>query len=143
MNLSEDEFSRCNAFYGEMVLDGRINALRETYFFKGWVPEEKSHTICLWLKDDMGGYYSPGKITVDDTYIISNGIEHVLTQFKHSFINEGSRVFEYIFDDKTDSEMFGIFLILLRNTLTFKGYRATQYFDRDPSIIHIIDKRLV
>ena len=64
--MSEEEIIRCNAFHDEVSLDMRINSFRETQNFKSWAPKEKTHTICLWLKDAMGGYYSPGKMVLDN-----------------------------------------------------------------------------
>lgn len=139
--LSTKDRIECSSFFGEMALDKRINMLRETLLYKNWVPEEESHTICLWLKDSMGGYYSPGKMTIDDTYIISNGGHKVLYTFQRSFNTEGKKPFQYVYTSK-DSKEFGDFLIILRNTLMTQGYKASKTINVDNSLINVIDNRL-
>ena len=54
----------------------------------------------------MGGYYSPGKMTIDDTYIISHGGHKMLYTFQKSFNTEGKKPFQYVYTSK-DSKDFG------------------------------------
>ena len=138
--ISEQDYLQCDLFLREMTLDMRINAFRETEHFKDWVPEEKSHVLCIWLKDDMGGYYSPGKMTIDDSYLIANGGENVLQEFIKSLCREGKKVFEYVYSSN-DSEKFGKFLLLLRNTLEIQCYKPSQKTIVSHDVINIIDKR--
>ena len=140
--MTDDLVNQCNTFYDEMLLDRRINFLRETNEFKDWVPEEKSYTLCIWLRDDMGGYYSPGKMVIDETYLVSNGAERLLNLFRNSLQKEGNKMFEYIYSSSVDNEKFGNFLILLRHTLEMKGYKASQKVHMESDFINIIDNRI-
>ena len=123
-----------------MALDNRINSLRETEWFKNWAPEEKTYTLCLWIKDVTGHYYSPGKMIIDDTYLISNGGKKMITEFRQSFNKEGMKIFQYTYQD-SDEEGFGDFLMLLRQTILLEGYRVYQNTPLDPDVLNIIDNR--
>ena len=131
----------CSIFVDEMTLDGRINALRETDSFKLWVPEEESHTLCLWLRDDLHGFYSPGKMIIDDSYLIDNGADTLLQEFRRSFNKEGKKMFEYVYSATKDNTKFGDFLLLLRSSLEMQGYRPSQKTSFDSNVINIIDER--
>jgi len=136
--MTDEECMRCKVFFDEMALDGRINSLRETEYFKNRVPEEKSHTICLWLKNKYCGYYSPGKIDIDDTYLLANGAEQLLDKFRRSFNREGRKPFEYEYSRKNDSKKFGDFLLLIRRTLEIQGYKPAQKINLDVNVINIV-----
>ena len=80
--MNDTEKVRCKLFYDEMTLDRRINALRSKENFKYFVPEEESHTICLWLVNEIVGFYSVGKIVIDDMYLLGHGAQQILEKFK-------------------------------------------------------------
>jgi len=136
--MTDQERLSCSVFFDEMTLDGRINLLRETENFKNFVPEEKSHTICLWLQDALYGYYSPGKIVIDDTYLLANGAEQLLDEFRRSFNREGRKPFEYEYSRTKDTKKFGDFLLLLRRTLEMQGYKPSQKINLDVNVINIV-----
>jgi len=139
--ISEEEKARCNTFLNEMTLDSRINTLRENDFFKHIVPEEESHTVCLWLIDQYGGFYSPGKMVIDDSYLRANGADSLLKEFRKSLKNEGLKPFEYVYSTK-DNTLFGDFLLLLRYTLEMQGFKPSQKTGFDSNVINIIDERV-
>ena len=141
--ITVEEQTICNSFYNEMTLDGRINSLRETDEFKYFVPEEASHTICLWLRDDFNCFFSPGTMIIDDSYLIANGADTLLKQFKQSFNNEGTTSFEYVYSSTDDSTQFGDFLLLLRSTLEMQCYNPAQKTSFDSNVINVVDKRLL
>ena len=141
---SKEMNDKCFTFYNEMKIDGRINMLRQTSEFDYFTPEEQSHTICIWVNDGHGMYYSPGNIKIDDSYLISNGGEDVLKMFVKSFNNEGRRVFEYVFSkaQTEEEEKFGTFLKLVRYTLELQDYPRSMKIQLDPNVINIVDERI-
>ena len=142
MMMTDQDRVRCNTFFDEMTLDGRINALRETNRFKPWVPEEASHTLCIWLRDDFNGLYSPGKMIIDDSFLLANGAGTVLEEFRKSFNKEGRKMFEYVYSTTKDNTKLGDFLLLLRSTIEMQGYKPSQKTSFDNNVINIIDKRV-
>jgi len=140
--MSVDQLALCTTFLDEMTLDGRINALRETNDFKDLVPEEASHTICLWIMDDFHGLYSPGKMIIDDSYLVANGADVLLNEHRRSLNKEGRRPFKYVYSYEDKNKKLGDFLLLLRSTLEMQGYTPAKKTTFDSNVIHIVDERI-
>ena len=152
--VSEGIIIESKRVYDEITLDGRINTLRCSYF-KDIVPKKKSHIICLWLKDYTHQYYSPGKIDIDETFLLSVGGQSCITNFENfCLLNDNpSQFFEYKFTTPLDQPLkagvnniadlqFGNFLKILRHILETKGYTVCQHMTQSPGVINVLDTRI-